>query len=239
MNADLRNLAQIQDFGIYFNHVNLNVPFPLVLGSPYTTRMFPRWIVLTLGLWCFAAPSVPVSAALADYVYDQEASSVTFMTHHLGFIPSTGHFETFSGSFRFDPEAFEDTRVNIRIFTASVKSDSDLRDKHLRSKKFFASEKHPEIRFVSRETTDVSGAEFKIHGNLTIRGITHPVIFHTTLQTKPEEVSGNRHISFHTHAFISRKDFQLGTEDKLNPILWVTSEILRIDLEVVGLPARS
>ena len=161
---------------------------------------------------------------------------MTFTINQLGIIPVTGYFETFSGSFSFDPEVFENARVDIRILTASVNSNQNLRDKHLRSEKFFGSEKYPEIRFVSRETTDVNGLEFKIHGELTIHGITRSVIFHTTLRTDTKEVTGKERISFHTHTFISRKDFQLGTEDILNPIMWVTSKTLRIDLEVVGIP---
>lgn len=185
----------------------------------------------------FGLSILPVAAEAVEYVYNQEKSEVFFTLKHLGIITVSGRFKEFSGSFHFDPKNIEATTVRIVIQTASVASDNAARDEHLRSEKFFDAKKSPEIRFFSKKIIVVSDRQFNIEGGLTIHGITQPVIFETELLIDSAE-SGAEQLSFHSHTFIKRKDFRLGTGGWMDPIMLVTNETLKISLEVKGIPSR-
>jgi polyisoprenoid-binding protein YceI len=124
--------------------------------------------------------------------------------------------------------------VDIRIETASVESGSKTRNKHLRSGKFFWAGKHPRIHFISREFRKRDGMNFDIYGELTIRGITRPVVFKTEFLSEALDLEAGRPLRFRSQTHIKRKDFELGTGDWLDPILLLTDEILKISLEVQG-----
>ena len=187
--------------------------------------------VLSLGL-------LPLSrASAAEYIYDQEKSRVGFTLRHLGLVTVEGHFKTFSGSFRFDRRNIEASRVNIAIRAATVDSGIPFRDRHLRSENFFAAEKYPEIRFESKKAGAMHNNRFNVEGDLTIHGITQPVIFETVLLTESWKMNGTQIIAFRAHTFIKRKDFRLGTGKWIDPILFVTDETLKISLEIEGVPS--
>ena len=188
-------------------------------------------------LLCFLGitfASLPLQAG--EYVYDEAESRVSFALIHLGIITVRGRFQDFSGSFRFDPKEVRNSYVDIRIKTRSVESDSARRDKSLHSDKFFWSEKYPEIYFVSRQFKEMGGMNFDIEGELTIRGITQPVVFRTRFLSEPTEAEAGRQLRFYAETDIKRKDFELGT--KGDPVVFITNETLKITLEVEGHPLR-
>lgn len=201
----------------------------------YNARMLRKSLAAFLiFFWIIAAP-----VQASEYTYGEAQSQVTFTLKHLGIVTVTGRFEKFSGSFRFDPRQIENSKAEIHIQTGSVASGLEKRDKHLRSNKFFWSEKHPEILFVSKKFTDIRGKHFAMEGDLTIRGITRPVVFQTERLSETEDADGTTPIRFHTHTFIKRKDFQLGTGGLMDPIMLVTAETLQISLEIVGIPVTN
>ncbi len=194
-------------------------------------KLFLCLLILTLIFSIFS-----INAGAAEYTYDHGKSRVGFTLRHLGILTVEGHFKTFSGSFSFDPQNPGASSVNILIQPASVDSGSPVRDNDLRSENFFAAEKYPEIRFESKKSTATSPGHYKIEGDLTIHGITRPVVFETELLTNPEELGDDAPVSFRSETFIKRKDFHLGTGNWLDPILFITDETLKISLEVVGIP---
>lgn len=177
-------------------------------------------------------------AGAEEYTYDHEKSRVSFTLRHLGIATVEGRFKTFSGSFSFDPKNLGASSVNILIQPASVDSGSPTRNEDLRSENFFAAEKYPEIRFESKKSTPTAPGHYKIEGDLTIRGITRSVVFKTELLTNPEELGDNAPVSFRSQTLIKRKDFNLGTGNWLDPLLFITDETLKINLEVIGIPKK-
>lgn len=179
----------------------------------------------------------PLLGSAAEYRYDQEKSSVRFTIRHFGLITVEGRFKTFAGSFGFDLQDIEGSHVNITIQSGSVESGSVMRDQHLQSENFFAAKNHPQILFVSKKFTTAGENRYKIDGDLTIRGITQPTVFTAELLTPPGKISQTERISFHAQAQIRRKDFHLGTNRWVNPVLFVTDETLTISLNIEGIPA--
>ena len=123
--------------------------------------------VLALGL--FAGT---LSAQAADYAFDKKGSHqfLQFRVQHLGYSWLYGRFNNFDGTFSYDPDAPEKSKVSVTIDTTSVDSNHAERDKHIRSDDFLNVDKHPEAKF---ESTSFDGKT--LVGDLTLNGVTKPV----------------------------------------------------------------
>ena len=182
---------------------------------------------------------VTPTAQAEKYAFNAEKSSVAFTLKHLGITTMKGDFKAFEGHFRFDPAAIDNSWVKLEIQTASLKSNNAKRERDLKSKNFFWPEKYPAIHFISHEIQSVDGKKFNIHGDLTIRGVTNPVVFKTELRSPPEELKEGVPVNFTTWTYIKRSDYHLGTGSFLDPLMFMTGERLKLSLEVVGLPEVS
>jgi len=198
-----------------------------------------RLATLLLTAFLVLTPRAAFSAPLdSDYQFNQERSEVLFGSRHFGMPTLSGHYEVFSGSFSFNPTRIEETRVTLLIKPASVKTGNTKRDVYLKSEKFFWVEKHPEIRFVSKEIRNIQGNTFDIHGDLTIRGVTAPAVFKTELLTESPGTTDGRNLPFRTQTTIKRKVYALGSNALLAPFLFIAGEKVEIELNVVGIPVN-
>lgn len=112
---------------------------------------------------------------------DRAHSQVKFSVRHLGFTNVEGNFGEFDAALTFDPADLTSVQAEARIETASINTGIAKRDEHLRSADFFDAANHPQITFVSKGVKDVQGKTFKLAGDLTIRGITRPVVLDAEL----------------------------------------------------------
>ena len=138
-----------------------------------------------------------VGPGLADsYTIDPAHTEVAFKVKHLGISTVTGKFETFSGSFDFDPEKMENSTVSATIDVSSVNTSVEARDNHLRSPDFFEVEKFPEMTFKSTKIQHVHGEKFQIVGDLTIRDVTKSVVLDAELGGMATDPMGNEKAAF-------------------------------------------
>lgn len=123
------------------------------------------------------ALALPGAAGAADYEIDAKGAhaSINFRIKHLGFSWLTGRFDTFTGTFSYDPKAPEASKVNVEIDPASVSSNHAERDKHLRNTDFLDVAKFPKATFVSKKVEPAGEGKAKIVGDLTLRGVTKEV----------------------------------------------------------------
>jgi polyisoprenoid-binding protein YceI len=119
------------------------------------------------------AAAAPV--AMTQFTIDAAHSTIMFRVKHLGISTVTGRFGKFSGGFQMDPANGQVSGATLAIETASVNTDNERRDGHLRSADFFAADSFPQITFTSTRVTKQSGVKYKVDGNLTMRGVTRPV----------------------------------------------------------------
>lgn len=100
-------------------------------------------------------------------------SKIRFEVTHF-FTPVEGSFNDYTAELIFDPADLDNSSVNFNVKVASVKTDSDSRDKHLQSEDFFNTEKFPEMKF---ESTSISKHKkgFIAKGNLTVKDITKSI----------------------------------------------------------------
>ena len=124
--------------------------------------------------------SLMVSAAAVaatDYVIDTKGmhAFIEFRIKHLGYSWLLGRFNRFEGEFSYDEKHPGKNRVEVTIDVSSLDSNHAERDKHLRSKRFFDTDKYPRASFVSTGWEQKGEGKAVLRGNFTLRGITREV----------------------------------------------------------------
>jgi polyisoprenoid-binding protein YceI len=117
----------------------------------------------------------PTRVVAGTYKVDTGHTQVLFTVSHLGFSIYTGQFTQPTGSLTLDPKNPAADKVEINFPIANVATTVDGLNKHLQKPEFFDAAQFPEGKFVSTKVT-VSGTTAKIEGNLTLKGITKPVV---------------------------------------------------------------
>jgi len=177
------------------------------------------------------AAALPLSALADTYQIDREGQHafINFRIQHLGFSWLHGRFNDFSGSFEFDPEKPEAAKVEVEIDPASVDSNHAERDKHLRDEDFLFVSKHPEARFVSTVSALDSLGNGTLTGDLTLRGVTKPVVLQVVgIGAGPDPWGGYRR-GFEATTTFALKDF--GIEKELGP----ASKNVELTISVEGI----
>jgi polyisoprenoid-binding protein YceI len=118
--------------------------------------------------------------AAETFKIDPAHTNIVFMINHLGYSNMIGQFQDFEGSFVFDQDNIADAKIDLVIKAASVDTDHQARDDHLRSPDFFNAQEFPEITFVSTKVEKTGEKTGTITGDLTILGQTRPVTLDVT-----------------------------------------------------------
>lgn len=121
--------------------------------------------------------SQPAMSTLDTYEIDPVHTFVLFKVGHLGFSHSYGRFTDVKGTFALDEKKPENSKVDITIKVASLTTQNDKRDQHLKGPDFFNSKQFSDITFKSTAVKKSSGQKYKVSGNLTMKGVTKPVTF--------------------------------------------------------------
>lgn len=161
---------------------------------------------LTLGAALFAG-----QAMAADYAIDKQGQHafVTFKISHLGYSFIYGSFKDFDGTFSFDAKAPEASKVNVTINTASVDSNHAERDKHLRSGDFLNVAKNPTATFASTAVKSTGEGTADITGNLTLNGVTKPVVIAAKFVGEGSDPWGGYRAGFEGSTTLKLKDFDI------------------------------
>jgi polyisoprenoid-binding protein YceI len=148
---------------------------------------------LLLSLFLALGISV-ASFAQNAWTLDKSHSGIKFSVRHMVISDVEGSFRDYDVTFKSDKEDFTDAVIEATIQTASIDTDNERRDGHLKSDDFFNAEKYPTITFKSTRFEKTSPMTYKIHGDLTIRDVTKPVTFDAVLggtqKTQRGAVSG-------------------------------------------------
>ena len=161
---------------------------------------------LTLGAALFAG-----QAMAADYAIDKQGQHafINFKISHLGYSWLYGTFKDFDGSFSFDAKAPEASKVSVKINTASIDSNHAERDKHLRSGDFLNVDKHPTATFESTSVKSTGEGTADITGNLTLNGVTKPVVIKAKLLGEGKDPWGGYRAGFEGSTTLKLKDFDI------------------------------
>ncbi len=124
--------------------------------------------------------AAPAFAAPVSYKIDPAHTAVAFIVDHIGFSKVIGRFNTVGGDISFDKDAVENSTVNVTIDAASIDTNHAKRDEHLRSPDFFNAKEFPKVTFKSTKIEKTGDKTGKLHGDLTMLGVTKPVVLDVT-----------------------------------------------------------
>lgn len=124
--------------------------------------------------------SIPAQAKPEKYVIDPAHFSIAMSVRHIGFFDMIGLFTEGAGSFTFDESKPEVSDIRVTIKTASFDSGHEKRDGHVRSADFLNAKEFPEMVFVGTRSEKTGDRTGKIHGELTLRGVTKPLTLDVT-----------------------------------------------------------
>jgi polyisoprenoid-binding protein YceI len=133
---------------------------------------------------------------------DPAHSRLEFAAKQLGISTVRGAFREFEGTLDLD-----EGRAYGTAKAASLDTNNDRRDEHLRSPAFFKVEEHPELRFESTQIRPRGEGSFEIEGDLTIRGVTNPIVLQAELQGSETDPWGHERIALQATGKLDRSDW--------------------------------
>ena len=157
-----------------------------------------------------AGPVASTSAIAADlYTLDPDHTQTIFTVDHLGYSRVTGTFHDIRGTLSLDEKKPETSHVEVTIGTASVDTGAAARDEDLRSGDYFNAAKYPVMTFKSTKIRKRSARTADVTGDLTLLGVTRPVVLKVTFNKKaPDFLRANKVVAgFTASATIKRSDF--------------------------------
>ncbi|EMD98407.1 MULTISPECIES: YceI family protein [Pseudomonadaceae] len=165
----------------------------------------------TLAALVLGSALVGGQAFAADYAIDKQGQHafVNFKISHLGYSWLWGTFKDFDGSFSFDADKPEASKVNVTLKTASVDTNHAERDKHLRSDDFLNVDKHPTATFESTSVKSTGDGTADITGNLTLNGVTKPVVIAAKFIGEGDDPWGGYRAGFEGSTTLTLKDFDI------------------------------
>jgi polyisoprenoid-binding protein YceI len=136
----------------------------------------------------------------------------------------------------FDAEDLTASSVRVSLDAASIDTGQEARDQHLRSADFLDVEQHPTIEFASTRI-ERSGEDYRIHGDLTIRGKTRPVVLDAAFAGIVPNMQGGRRAAFSARTRIDREEFGLTWNVALEQGGWLVSKAIGIEIELAAVSA--
>ena len=170
-------------------------------------------------------------AMAADYAIDKQGQHafVNFKISHLGYSWLYGTFKDFDGTFSYDAANPEASKVNVTLKTASVDTNHAERDKHLRSADFLNVSKHDTATFESTSVKSTGEGSADVTGNLTLNGVTKPVVIAAKFIGEGQDPWGGYRAGFEGTTTLKLKDFDI-TKD-LGP----ASETVELIISIEGI----
>ncbi len=159
-----------------------------------------------------------IAALISTSVYSQTTwkvdpmhSKLTFSVMHLGISDVAGLFKTFDVTVITNKDDFSDAVFQLSADVASINTEVEMRDNHLRSVDFFEVEKYSKMTFHSTSIKMVSKDKYKLAGNLTIHGVTKPVTMDLWYRGTIENPQGKAITAgFQLTGSLNRSEFGIG-----------------------------
>ncbi len=173
-----------------------------------------------------------VSAQVVTWKIDPVHSNVQFTVTHMMISEVTGHFKDFAVTMAQGKDDFSGSTLDVSIKAASISTDNDTRDNHLRSADFFDATKYPDLTFKSTSFDKTGENEYRIAGDLTMHGITKSVSLDTKYLGQIKDSKGTVYAGFKATGKINRYDYNLKWNRSLDAGGLLVSENVDITLNV-------
>lgn len=177
-------------------------------------------------------PATTPAAVRTKWTVDPSHSEITFKVKHLMIANVKGEFQRFNASIEAVGTDFRNAKVRATLDSAGVFTNDENRDKHLRSADFLDAAAHPHLTFASTGMDHVDGHDYKLHGDLTIKGITRPITLDVEFGGKNTDPWGKEKLAFAVSGKINRKEWGLNWNAALESGGVLVSDEVRINADV-------
>jgi polyisoprenoid-binding protein YceI len=178
-----------------------------------------------------ATATVPATLT-GTYTIDPSHSRIGFVARHAMVTKVRGSFNQFDGTGYFDAANPANSHLTLTIQAASIDTRNADRDGHLKSNDFFDMENYPEITFVSTAVEQVDADNYRVSGDLTIKGVTKPVTVDFEYTGTAVDPFGNTRIGFEGQTTVNRKDWGVNWNAALEAGGVLVSEKVTLEFEV-------
>lgn len=170
--------------------------------------MLSRPLVTAVAGLVLASASVVAFAAPVTYKMDPSHTDVIASWSHFGFSNPIAHFGDVDGSITYDADNVGQSSVNVTIPLNGMESHVAAFNEHLRSDDFFDAEQFPVITFASTKVEAAGSDKLRVAGDLTVHGVTRPVVLDVTINKIGEQPMAKRPAAgFDASTTIKRSDF--------------------------------
>lgn len=180
-------------------------------------------------------PDPGLAALTGEWMIDPAHSRIGFSVRHAMVTTVRGAFLEYESRLYFDGRNPARSRAEISMSTASVDTGVEQRDAHLVGRDFLNAAKHPRITFVSTAVQLIGKDVYRMTGDLTIRGITNPVVLDLTYIGYVTDPFGYERVGFDGTTTINRSDWGLTYNARLAEGGAMVSERLRLQFDIAAI----
>ncbi|PCJ18799.1 MAG: polyisoprenoid-binding protein [Candidatus Cloacimonadota bacterium] len=165
------------------------------------------------------------------FIVDTAHTTVGFSVRHMVISNVKGKFKQFEGKIKVnDQNVLHSFDLNMKA--ASIDTDNDNRDKHLRNSDFFDADKYPEIKFRSTKVIPLGGNEYKVIGDFTMKSTTKPVTLMLELNGPIKDPWGNTRLGASVKGKVNRKDFGLNFHKVMDAGGLLVGDEIKVEIEL-------
>jgi polyisoprenoid-binding protein YceI len=162
---------------------------------------------------------------------DPAHSSVEFAVKHMIISSTKGRFQRYNVEATIDEANLANSQALVTIEADSIDTRDEKRDGHLRSADFFDTESFPKITFQTKRLEPKGGDDFKIVGDLTIRGVTKEVALDGEVSGPVKDPWGGTRVGLSAHTKVNRKEWGLNWNSALEAGGFLIGEDVRLNIE--------
>jgi polyisoprenoid-binding protein YceI len=171
-------------------------------------------------------------ASVTTWQIDPTHTSVGFAVKHLVIATVKGQFGSVSGAVKVDERNPRNVQLEVEIDASSIDTRTEQRDAHLRSPDFLDVETFPKIRFVGKRVEGDLEGDFRLVGDLTIRGVTRETVLEVTNEGRARDPWGGERSVFSAKTKINRAEFGLTWNQALETGGVLVGEDVKISIDV-------
>lgn len=184
----------------------------------------------------FSFLTIPATAA--EWEIDRVHSSVQFKVRHMVVSRTKGDFTDFEGMIQYDGDLAKGS-VNMIIQTASLNTNNENRDKHVKSDDFLDVEKYPVMTFNSNKIVVGADGRFTMTGDITIKDVTKEVTFDCEYYGETADHRGNMRMGFSASTKIDRQEFHIAFDNLLESGGLLVGNEVEILMEIEAIKVKS
>ena len=166
------------------------------------------------------------------WTLDPTHSELGFKIKHLMITNVSGTFQKFQVDVETQEEDFSSARIDAVVEMESINTNNAQRDEHLRNSDFFEVEKNPQLLFTSTKIEKVSGNDFRLYGNLTLKGVTKPIQLNVEHSGIMKDPWGGQRAGFIVTGKINRSDWGVNFNGVMDSGGLVLGEDVKINAEI-------